>query len=112
MLMALGGLLRAGNDVVVDHGFWTPEDRARWRGAALDAGAITALIYLDVTHEELWARVNKRNELHKNDPNSIYFSESDLRRYGARFIPPQADEPHLLYDGSPEIVRSWERSRT
>lgn len=32
-----------------------------------------------------------------NGPNSIYFSENDLRRYRNRFIPPTADEPHLLY---------------
>lgn len=27
----LGEHLKAGRDVVVDHGFWTPEDRAKWR---------------------------------------------------------------------------------
>ncbi|MET9085637.1 AAA family ATPase [Streptomyces sp. NPDC004237] len=30
--------LKAGHDVVVDHGFWTPEDRAKWRAIATDAG--------------------------------------------------------------------------
>ncbi|MFD9162415.1 AAA family ATPase [Streptomyces sp. NPDC059558] len=31
--------LQAGKDVVVDHGFWTPDDRARWRATATEAGA-------------------------------------------------------------------------
>lgn len=91
--------LRAGHDVVVDHGFWTPEDRAKWRAIATDAGAAPVLVYLAADHDELWARISKRNEFHKNDPNSIYFSESDLQRYRNRFVPPAANEPHLVYDG-------------
>jgi deoxyadenosine/deoxycytidine kinase len=71
------------------------------------------LVYLAASHEELWARISKRNELHANDPNSIYFSESDLQRYRTRFIPPQTDEPHLLYDGDPAVViASLESSRS
>ncbi len=98
--------------MVVDHGFWTPEDRALWRETAEGAGARTALVYLEATHEELWERIEKRNKYHENDPNSIYFfAESDLKRYRARFIPPQADEPHLLYDGDADIVRVWRSLR-
>ncbi|GHH55270.1 putative kinase [Streptomyces umbrinus] len=91
--------LKAGHDVVVDHGFWTPEDRDKWRAIATNASATPVLVYLAASHDELWARINKRNELHENDPNSIYFAESDLQRYRTRFVPPKADEPHLLYDG-------------
>ncbi|MDC0772783.1 ATP-binding protein [Streptomyces sp. HD] len=96
--------LKAGHDVVVDHGFWTPEDRARWRVIATDAGASPVLVYLAATHDELWARISKRNEFHANDPNSIYFSESDLQRYRTRFIPPQTDEPHVVYTGDTAAV--------
>ncbi|WP_427167218.1 AAA family ATPase [Streptomyces sp. C1-1] len=98
--------LKAGRDVVVDHGFWTPEDRAKWRAIATGAGATPVLVYLAATHDELWARISKRNEFHVDDPNSIYFSESDLQRYRARFIPPQADEPHLLFEGDTAAVIS------
>ncbi|MGI5356147.1 AAA family ATPase [Streptomyces sp. CA-252508] len=96
--------LKAGHDVVVDHGFWTREDRAKWRAIATDADATPVLVYLEASHDELWERISTRNEFHANDPNSIYFSESDLQRYRTRFIPPQADEPHLSYDGDPETV--------
>ncbi|MGW6875202.1 AAA family ATPase [Streptomyces xanthophaeus] len=91
--------LVAGRDVVVDHGFWTPEDRAKWRGIAADAGAIPVLVYLEASHDELWARISKRNKDHADDPNSIYFSESDLQRYRTRFIPPCVREPHVIYEG-------------
>ncbi|MBE8471641.1 AAA family ATPase [Streptomyces justiciae] len=96
--------LKAGHDVVVDHGFWTPADRAHWRALATDAGAIPVLVYLAASHDELWARISKRNEFHANDPNSIYFSEGDLQRYRARFFPPLSDEAHLLYNGDPATV--------
>lgn len=112
MLTTLGELLKSGNNVVVDHGFWTPEDRTRWRNAAKAADATPVLVYLAASPEELWSRISKRNEFHANDPNSIYFSESDLRRYRTRFIPPGEDEPHLLYDGDPAIVEAWEKSGT
>jgi predicted kinase len=92
--------LQAGHDVVVDHGFWTPGDRARWRAIATDACATPLLVYLAASHEELWARISKRNEDHAHDPNAIYFSESDLQRYRTRFVPPKSDEPHLTYDGN------------
>ncbi|MEY2226687.1 AAA family ATPase [Streptomyces sp. BF23-19] len=96
--------LRAGKDVVVDHGFWTPDDRARWRAVATDAGATSVLVYLEASHEELWERVSKRNAQHEADPNSIYFAESDLARYRTRFVPPQPDEPHLTFRGDPDPV--------
>ncbi|MEV7205809.1 MULTISPECIES: AAA family ATPase [unclassified Streptomyces] len=96
--------LKVGHDVVVDHGFWTPEDRTRWQTIAADAGAVPVLVYLAASHAELWARISKRNEFHADDPNSIYFSESDLKRYRNRFIPPTIDEAHLLYDGDPATV--------
>ncbi|MEV3872848.1 ATP-binding protein [Streptomyces sp. NPDC049906] len=96
--------LRAGHDVVVDHGFWTPADRAHWRSVATSAGAVTVLVYLEASHEELWARVSERNAQHGADPNSIYFAESDLLRYRTRFIPPEPDEPHIVYNGDPDSV--------
>jgi predicted kinase len=99
MAVELREQLKAGHDVVVDHGFWTPEDRSKWRAVATEVGATSVLVYLAADHDELWARISKRNEFHKNDPNSIYFSESDLQRYRSRFIPPEANEPHLVYDG-------------
>ncbi|MEU8616298.1 ATP-binding protein [Streptomyces sp. NPDC048623] len=96
--------LQAGHDVVVDHGFWTPEERARWLGIAAAAGGRPLLVYLEASHEELWSRVSQRNAKHEADPNSIYFSESDLVRYRTRFVPPRPDEPHVAYGGDPDSV--------
>ncbi|WP_406485334.1 hypothetical protein [Streptomyces sp. NBC_01563] len=48
--------------------------------------------------------MSKRNAQHEADPNSIFFSESDLARYRTRFVPPQDDEPHITYGGDPNSV--------
>ncbi|MEV7513200.1 AAA family ATPase [Streptomyces sp. NPDC091201] len=60
--------LGAGRDVVVDRGFWTPEDRTKWRTIATDAGATPVLVYLAASHDELQTRISKRNEFCANDP--------------------------------------------
>ncbi|MEU0060384.1 AAA family ATPase [Streptomyces sp. NPDC006334] len=99
-------LLLAGHDTVVDHGFWTPEDRAEWRAIVMEAGGIPELIFLPVPHEVRWARIKERNRLATVDANSIEFSEEDLKRFAGRFYPPTADEPHIVYDGQPDVLLS------
>ncbi|MEV7995282.1 hypothetical protein AB0O67_26270 [Streptomyces sp. NPDC086077] len=88
----------------MDHGFWTPEDRAHWRSVATEGGAIPVVVYLGASHQELWSRVSKRNARQEDDPNSIYFAESDLIRYRSRFVAPEPGEPHIDYNGDPESV--------
>ncbi|MEV0694051.1 ATP-binding protein [Streptomyces sp. NPDC050388] len=102
--LELQDLLAAGHDTVVDHGFWTPEERAQWAATVMEAGGEPVLIYLPVPHEVRWDRIRKRNEQSLVDANSIEFSEEDLLRHAGRFHPPTADEPHILYDGHPETV--------
>jgi predicted kinase len=96
--------LAAGRDVVVDHGFWTPEDRAQWAATAMEVGGTPILIYLPVPHEVRWERIRERNANALIDANSIEFSEEDLRRFAGRFHPPTTDEPHIVYDGQPDTV--------
>ncbi|MFI0220419.1 AAA family ATPase [Streptomyces lydicus] len=96
--------LAAGRDVVVDHGFWTPKDRAQWAATVLEAGGTPVLTYLPVPHEVRWERIKERNANTLVDANSIEFSEEDLLRLAGRFSPPSGDEPHIVYDGQPDRV--------
>ncbi|MFC8645091.1 AAA family ATPase [[Kitasatospora] papulosa] len=96
--------LTAGRDVVVDHGFWTPEERGQWAASAMEAGGSPVLIYLPVPHEVRWERIRERNARALIDANSIEFSEEDLQRFEGRFHPPTADEQHIVYDGDPSAV--------
>ncbi|WP_432095666.1 AAA family ATPase [Streptomyces sp. bgisy100] len=95
----LRSLVETGEDVVVDHGFWTPEERAEWQALVVEAGGVPVLVYLPAPHDVRWSRIRERNQLADTDPNSIEFSEEDLIRFAGRFHPPGADEPHVVYDG-------------
>ncbi|MGW7343139.1 AAA family ATPase [Streptomyces sp. NPDC054854] len=97
-------LQETGHDVVVDHGFWTHEERAHWAAIVMEAGGAPVLIYLPVPHEVRWDRIRQRNEQSLVDANAIEFSEEDLLRHAGRFVPPTEDEPHIVYDGVPEHV--------
>ncbi|WP_330321452.1 ATP-binding protein (plasmid) [Streptomyces clavifer] len=97
-------LLAAGHEVVVDHGFWTREERALWAATVMEAGGEPVLIYLPAPHEVRWERIRKRNAKSLVDANSISFSEDDLIRHANRFEAPTADEPHIVYDGDPAHV--------
>ncbi|PJE97161.1 ATP/GTP-binding protein [Streptomyces carminius] len=102
----LRNTLSSGKDVVFDHGFWTPAERAEWRTIILSAGGVPMLVHLPVPHDVRWSRIRERNRNFHTDPNAIYFSEEDLRRFATRFVPPGEDEPHLVYDGNPGTVIS------
>ncbi|MFJ5547012.1 AAA family ATPase [Streptomyces sp. NPDC093225] len=91
--------LAAGRDVVMDHGFWTADERQEWRELGEQAGAAVSLVYLPATHDELWERIEGRNQQTYNDPNAMFFTENDLRRHAGRFEAPMDCEPHLVYDG-------------
>ncbi|MEU2086771.1 ATP-binding protein [Streptomyces albus] len=91
--------LRAGTDVVLDHGFWTVSERQHWRRLGEEAGAVVTLLYLPGTHEERWERIKERNQQTYDDPNAMFFTEEDLRRHAARFEPPEATEPHITFTG-------------
>ncbi|WP_327261753.1 ATP-binding protein [Streptomyces sp. NBC_01232] len=69
--------LAAGRDVVMDHGFWTVGERQEWRRIGEQGGAAVTLVYLPATHDELWERIDERNQQTFDDPNSMYFSEDD-----------------------------------
>ncbi|MFE7055889.1 AAA family ATPase [Streptomyces californicus] len=97
-------LLSAGHEVVVDHGFWTREERALWAATIMEAGGKPVLIYLPAPHEVRWERIRKRNAKSLVDANSIAFSEEDLLRHANRFEVPTADEPHIVYAGDPSAT--------
>ncbi|MGW2018743.1 AAA family ATPase [Streptomyces sp. NPDC001927] len=71
--------LASGRDVVMDHGFWTADERQQWRRIGEQACADVTLVYLPATHEELWGPIDERNRQTYDDANSMYFSKDDLR---------------------------------
>ncbi|WSL89574.1 AAA family ATPase (plasmid) [Streptomyces sp. NBC_01724] len=104
LAVELRSIVDAGNDCVVDHGFWTSQERSEWRRVVTEAGGVPVLVYLPVAHEVRWARIRERNAMADQDANSIEFSEEDLLRFTGRFFPPGSDEPHIVYDGQPDTI--------
>lgn len=95
-------LLTGGQDAVLDHGLWTPEERQQWRVHVAQASATPLLVYLPVPHDVRWERIQARNR--QSTTNPAEFDEEDLRRYACRFRAPGGDEPHLVYNGQPGTV--------
>ncbi|MGP3637238.1 AAA family ATPase [Streptomyces sp. 24-1644] len=109
--LELQQLLAQGHDVVIDHGFWTPEERGQWAATVMEAGGKPVLVYLPAPHEVRWERVRRRNDQSLVDPNSIEFSEEDLLRHARRFEPPTDDEPHITFNGHVEdLVAALQRN--
>jgi len=82
--------LALGTNVVLENGFWSKEERARFRSEAEALGARVELRYLDVGRAELWARISKRNA--NLPPGTFHIDEAQLDLWWTWFEPPTADE--------------------
>lgn len=94
--------LRAGRDVVLDHGLWAREERREWRAVAQDAGAHPVLVHLRTDRAELLRRLELRNA--RSDANALTVSAEALDDFIDRFEPPGVKEGALEYDGNIETL--------
>ena len=83
-------LLLLGTDVILEWGFWSKEERLRYRQEAEALGATVELHYLDVDLDELWQRLSKRND--NLPPGTFAITRTDLDLWASWFEPPTADE--------------------
>jgi predicted kinase len=88
-------LLSLGHTVVMEHGFWAREERDELRLAARTLGATVELHYLEASVEELWRRLEVRNDAVA--PGVVPISRTDLERWAAQFEPPD-DAELALFD--------------
>lgn len=83
-------VLSLGVDVILESGFWKKKERDQFRARAKELGATIKLYFLDISKEELWDRIKKRN---KNLPEHTFaIKKSDLDLWISRFEPPTAKE--------------------
>ena len=99
--------LSLGNNVILEFGFWSRQERDYFRSQAEAIGASVELWFLDVPRDELWTRVQKRNAGLTSETG--YIDESSLDRWFAQFEPPSPDEIHQGPEGIPLNARSIER---
>ncbi|MBG0831617.1 AAA family ATPase [Planomonospora sp. ID67723] len=86
----LAALVRAGRDVVVDHGLWRRSEREEWKRLVEQAGGRWRLLYFDIPRRELLRRLAERNR--RQDANALAVSPQALEDFCARFEPPGEDE--------------------
>ncbi len=83
-------LLSLGMNVVLENGFWGKEEREMYRDTARRLGARVELHYLEVPMEELWRRLDERNE---NLPEgSFLVTREDLELWLTWFQKPDPEE--------------------
>ena len=87
-------LLALGQSVVMEHGFWAREERDALRLAARELGVAVELHHLDVPVDELWRRLERRNE--QALPGTAPIAHDDLRRWAEQFEPPDETELALF----------------
>ncbi|MGV3614650.1 MAG: AAA family ATPase [Fimbriimonas sp.] len=81
--------LRLGLDAILDWGLWARSERDDFRARAHALGVEAVVVFLDVPHEELWRRLERRNvEL---PPGTFPIPESEFREYVRIFQPPYGE---------------------
>jgi predicted kinase len=82
--------LALGLSVILEWGFWSREERDRYRAEAEALGAHVQLRYLEISRDELWARLSKRNA--SLPPGTFAVTEEQLDLWSSWFQPPTAEE--------------------
>jgi predicted kinase len=87
-------VLALGANVVLEFGFWSREERIRFRTEAEALGARVELHYLDVDVNKLWERLSKRNA--DLPLGAFAVNRDDLDFWAKSFEPPGEDEAPFL----------------
>jgi predicted kinase len=81
--------LALGCNVVLEWGFWSRAERARYCAEAEAIGATARVIFLDLPVDELWSRISRREE---SQSGTLAISREELELWVTRFEPPTEDE--------------------
>jgi predicted kinase len=87
-----------GTNVILENGFWSCEERSKFRNETDSIGAKVELHYLNVELDELWRRLSKRNE--KLPAGTFIVSREDLEKWSKSFEPPSEEEMPFLTHSS------------
>lgn len=87
-------LLALGQSVILENGFWAREERDELRLAARSLGVAVELHYLDAPIDELWRRLEIRNQ--EGKPGTAPIEREDLDKWAQQFEAPDAAELALF----------------
>jgi predicted kinase len=83
-------ILSLGVNVILENGFWGQEEREHYRLQAEALGAKVELRFLEVSHDELWKRLKKRND--NLPPETFVVTKEQLELWWSLFEPPTKEE--------------------
>ena len=83
-------LLKSGNSVILENGFWLKAERDNYRSLASQWGVSTKIYFLDMNLEELKDRLIERNKL--CTPIVPKVNLDNLTKWAALFEPPTEEE--------------------
>jgi len=83
-------LLRAKVDVILEFGFWSREEREKFRYRAAELGARSELHFMNASPTELLQRLSARNT--DRPPYTFKIDETRLQAWFELFEPPSEDE--------------------
>jgi predicted kinase len=89
-------LLRLGQHVILESGFWSRDERDEKRLAARALGARVELRYLDVPLDELWRRIDRRNPELVHEWGMTPIKREQLEEWMGHFTAPDAAEMALF----------------
>jgi predicted kinase len=87
-------LLALGQSVILENGFWAREERDELRLGARTLGVAVELHYLEAPLEELWRRLELRND--EARPGAVPIKREDLEKWALQFEAPDAAERALF----------------
>ncbi len=98
--------LLLGLNVILDFGFWSRSERQLFRARASALGASSEICFLDVSIDELWSRIEKRNA--RLLPDEFAVTHEQLNEWSSLFEPPCKDELRCSWRGIP-VYLGWLR---
>ncbi len=87
------------NDVVLDFGFWTRDERDKIK--SLFKGSKVILVYLKLDNEEIFKQVENRNSNLKN--NEYFMDRTTFDFLCAKFEEPTEDENAIIYSNKTDL---------
>ncbi|MBM3271979.1 ATP-binding protein [Candidatus Kaiserbacteria bacterium] len=87
-------LLRHGESVVFDYGFWKKAARDEYRRFVEELGATCELVYFATPHDALLQRIRERNS--ENPVENHIIDQSMLTSFMNEFEPPEDEGAHVV----------------
>lgn len=92
--------LKAGNDIIIDEGFWVRSQRDEIRQKIENVGGKVQFYYVKNTHETMKQRVSKRNQ--KPTTDAFVISQEMYVGFKKYFEEPSADEKCIFVENAEE----------